>query len=84
MNNQSLDNAFIGAVCAAEPGKVCGPVAGAIGTYIFKVNARDTGAFYTEDDAKTAASQYALYSTQGIIPVMMQEAEVQDHRARFF
>ena len=84
MNNQSLDNAFIGAVCAAEPGKLSGPVAGAIGTYIFKVNARDTGAFYTEDDAKTAASQYALYSTQGILPVMMQEADVQDHRARFF
>ncbi len=82
--NQSLDNAFIGAVCAAEPGKVSGPVAGAIGTYIFKVTGRDTGAFYTEDDAKTAASQYALYTTQMIVPVMMEEAKVEDHRARFF
>ena len=82
--NQSLDNAFIGAVCAAEPGKVSAPVAGAIGTYIFKVTSRDTGAFYTEDDAKTAASQYALYSTQMIVPTMIQEAGVEDHRARFF
>ena len=82
--NQSLDNAFIGAVCAAEPGKVCGPVAGAIGTYIFKVTARDTGAFYTEDDAKTSANQYALYAAQMIVPVMMEEAKIEDHRARFF
>ncbi|MBQ9185411.1 MAG: SurA N-terminal domain-containing protein [Bacteroidales bacterium] len=83
-SNQSLDNAFIGAISAAEPGKIAAPVAGAFGTYIFKVTARDTGAFYTEDDAKTAASQYALYSTQGLLPVMMEEAEVKDNRARFF
>lgn len=82
--NQSLDNAFIGAVCAAEPGKVCGPVEGAIGTYIFKVTARETGAFYTEDDAKTAAAQKAAYYTQAIVPTMMEEANVEDHRARFF
>lgn len=81
---QSLDNALIGAVSASEIGKVSAPVAGAFGTYIFKVTARDTGAFFTEDDAKTASSQAALYATQAIIPVMMQEDGVQDHRARFF
>ena len=81
---QNLDNAFVGAVCAAEVGKISAPVAGNIGTYVFKVTARDTGAFYTEDDAKNANNQYAVYSSQNIIPEMMAEAEVQDHRARFF
>lgn len=83
-SNQSLDNAFLGAVCAAEVGQVSKPIAGTIGTYIFKVTGRDTGSFYTEDDAKTAATQYAMYTTQGILPTMMQEAGVEDHRARFF
>lgn len=84
MAGQGLDPKFIGAASVAPEGKICGPVAGTIGTYIFKVNSRDTGAFYTEDDAKNAAAQLNNYSTQMILPVMMQEAEVKDNRARFF
>lgn len=83
-NRQSFDPAVIGAICAAEVGKVSAPVTGAAGTYVFKVTARDTGAFYTEDDARNADSQYAQYATQGIVPTMMQEADVKDHRAKFF
>ena len=81
---QGLDPKFIGAASVAPEGKICGPVAGTIGTYIFKVNTRDTGSFYTEDDARNAAAQMNNYTTQMILPVMMMESDVRDHRARFY
>ncbi len=84
MAGQGLDPKFIGAVSAAKEGQICGPVAGTVGTYIFKVNSRDTGAFYTEDDAKTAAQQMNSYASQMILPVMMTDVDVKDHRARFY
>ena len=84
MAGQGLDPKFIGAASVAPEGKICGPVAGTIGTYIFKVNSRDTGAFYTEDDAKNAAAQINNYSAQMILPIMMLDAEVKDNRARFY
>ena len=83
LNGQGLDPKFIGAVSVAPEGKICGPVAGMIGTYVFKVNGRDTGAFYTEDDAKANADQMASYMSQMILPVMMLDADVKDNRARF-
>lgn len=82
--SQGLDPKFIGAASVAPEGKICGPVAGTIGTYIFKVNSRDTGSFYTEDDARNAATQMNNYTTQMILPVMMMESDVRDHRARFY
>lgn len=81
---QGLDPKFIGAASVAPEGKICGPVAGTIGTYIFKVNSRDTGSFYTEDDARNAATQMNNYTTQMILPVMMMESDVRDHRVRFY
>lgn len=81
---QGLDPKFIGAASVAPEGKICGPVAGTIGTYIFKVNSRDTGSFYTEDDARNAVTQMNNYTTQMILPVMMMESDVRDHRARFY
>ena len=84
MGSQGLDPKFIGAASVAPEGKICGPIAGTIGTYVFKVNSRDTGAFYTEDDARYTAMQMNSYASQMILPVMMQEAEVKDNRARFY
>ena len=84
LSSQGLDPVFIGAASVAEDGKICGPVAGTIGVYVYKVTGRDTGAFYTEDDAKTRDSQMSMYSGQMLLPVMMDDAEVKDNRARFF
>ncbi|MBQ7810939.1 MAG: SurA N-terminal domain-containing protein [Bacteroidales bacterium] len=84
LTSQGLDPKFIGAASVAEEGKICGPVAGAIGVYVYKVTGRDTGAFFTEDDAKLRDSQMAQYSTQMLLPVMMDDAEVKDNRARFY
>ncbi len=84
MTAQGLDPKFIGAASVSEEGKICGPVAGAIGVYVYKVTGRDTGAFFTEDDAKARDAQMAQYSTQMLVPVMMDDADVVDNRARFF
>ena len=84
MSNQGLDPMFIGAASVAEDGKIYGPLAGNIGVYVYKVTGRDTGAFYTEDDAKARDAQMAQYSSQMVVPVMMEDADVKDNRARFF
>ena len=84
MNSQGLDPKFIGAASVAEDGKLCGPVAGNIGVYVYKVTGRETGAFFTEDDARTRDSQMSQYAAQMVVPTMMDDADVKDNRARFF
>ena len=84
MGAQGLDPKFIGAASVAEDGKICGPLAGSIGVYVYKVTGRDTGAFFTEDDAKARDAQMSQYATQMVVPVMMEDAEVTDNRARFY
>ena len=84
LTSQGLDPKFIGAASVAEEGKICGPVAGTIGVYVYKVTGRDTGAFYTEDDANSLDAQKAMYNSQMILSIMMDEAGVKDNRARFY
>ena len=84
LTSQGLDPKFIGAASVAEDGKICGPVAGTIGVYVYKVTGRETGAFYTEEDAKARDAQMTQYTTQMIVPTMMDDADVKDNRARFF
>ncbi|MBO8445089.1 MAG: SurA N-terminal domain-containing protein [Bacteroidetes bacterium] len=84
LTSQGLDPKFIGAVSVAEEGKICGPLAGNIGVYVYKVTGHDTGSFFTEDDAKARDSQMSQYSLQMLLPVMMQDADVKDNRARFY
>ena len=84
MSARSLDPKFIGAIAAAPEGKISGPVAGSYGVYVFNVLGRETGSFYTDSDAKNANSQLMNYALQMIVPVMMQDADVKDNRARFY
>jgi hypothetical protein len=84
LTSQGVDPKFVGAASVAEDGKVCGPVVGNMGVYVYKVTGRDAGAFFTEDDAKSRDAQMTQYSTQMVVPVMMDDAEVKDNRARFF
>ena len=84
LTSQGLDPKFIGAASVAEDGQICGPVVGNVGVYVYKVTGRDTGAFYTEDDAKAYDAQKTQYSTQAVVSVMMEDGEVKDNRARFF
>lgn len=84
LTSQALDPAFVGAVAAAPQGKICGPVLGTVGVYVFEVTGRDTGAFYTEDDAKNLRTQKTQYNSQMLTAVMANDADVKDNRARFF
>ena len=84
LTSQGLDPKFIGAASVAEEGQICGPLTATVGVYVYKVTGRDTGAFYTEDDAKARDAQMAQYTTQMVVPVMMDDADVKDNRARFF
>ena len=84
MSNQGLDPMFIGAASVAEDGKIYGPLAGNIGVYVYKVTGRDTGAFYTEDDAKARNSQM-FTNISRVIPVIITEgADIKDTRYNFF
>ena len=84
MMSQGLDPKFIGAVSVSPENVICGPLAGSIGVYVYKVTGRDTGAFFTEDDAENRSAQEAQYSMQMLFPVMMEDANVKDNRARFY
>ncbi len=79
----TTEPAFVGAVAAAPINTLCGPVAGTVGTYVFRVNSRETGSFYTEDDAKQAKDNINNYDLQILLPVMMDKT-VKDNRARFY
>ena len=79
-----LEPALLGAIAAAPEGEVCGPVAGQACVYVFKVTGRQTGSFFTEEDARNYESQKVRYTTQMLNSVMMDKADVKDNRARFF
>ena len=79
----STEPAFVGAVASAKEGEITGPVAGIMGTYVFQVTGRETGAYYTEDDAKAAQARIDGYNSQMLLPVMAEKT-VKDNRARFY
>ena len=83
LTSQGLDPAFIGAVTSAEQGKISAPVKGSYGIYVFNVTAKETGAFYTEDDANSKTAQMNQYMAQMLLGVM-NESVVTDNRARFY
>ena len=84
LGSASLDPALIGAVAAAEEGKLYGPVPGVMGSYVVSVANKQTGSFYTEADAKALATQKAQYLSQMILSVMQDYDNVKDNRERFF
>ena len=84
LSGSQLDPKFIGAISNAPVGVLSGPVPGSIGVYVFQVTGRDTGSFYTEDDAALYEQQKNSYNTQLLLSVMQDDADVKDNRARFF
>ena len=80
----NAEPALLGAISAAKEGALYGPVAGQLGTYLVRVNSKETGAFYTEDDAKALSQQKAQYLSQLILSVMQDYDNVKDNRERFF
>jgi len=81
---QQLDPKFIGAVTGAREGTLAGPVEGVIGVYVFTVDDRQAGAFYTEEDAKRQQQQITNQQNQIAAYVLSKAAKVEDNRAKFF
>ena len=79
----TTEPAFIGAVSSAKEGAINGPVAGLMGAYVFQVNGREMGSYFTEDDAKAAQTRFISYYDQMLVPIMMDKT-VKDNRARFY
>jgi parvulin-like peptidyl-prolyl isomerase len=73
----------VGAVAGAKENVVSGPVGGVMGTYVFQVNGRETGSYYTEDDAKAYQSRIENYHTQMLMTILTDKS-VKDNRARFY
>ncbi|MBQ0025409.1 MAG: SurA N-terminal domain-containing protein [Bacteroidales bacterium] len=83
MQNQVRDPKFIGAVAAAKPGELK-TVAGVMGVYVFNVLNSDNGSFFSEEDVKTASSRTTQYQSGILQNVLAEEADIKDHRAKFF
>ncbi|MGE4415272.1 MAG: peptidylprolyl isomerase, partial [Bacteroidales bacterium] len=82
--SRSFDPKFVGAVTGAEVNKLTGPIAGNIGVYVFNVDSRETGAFFTEDDAKQRQQQSFSLQIQRLPAILEKMSEVKDNRAKFF
>lgn len=84
LTSQQLDPKFIGAIAGAEENTLTGPVVGEIGVYYFTIKGKETGAFYTEDDAKERNRQI-FTAVENVVPVILLEnAGVKDQRYKFF
>ncbi|MCL2727180.1 MAG: SurA N-terminal domain-containing protein [Bacteroidales bacterium] len=82
---QQLEPKFIGAVSGAPLHTLAGPVEGSIGAYVFTVDDRQTGFFYTEEDAKRQLHQIMGQQNQiALFLVLPKAAKVVDNRAKFF
>ena len=79
----TTEPSFVGAVAAAKEGAISGPVAGVMGTYIFQVNGRETGAYYTEEDARNYQARLDSYHALMLLSLMMDKT-VDDNRVRFY
>ncbi len=80
----TVDPALLGAASAAAEGTVYGPVPGSMGVYVVSVGNRQTGSFYTEEDAKNLAAQKSQYMSQLILSVMSDYDNVKDRREKFY
>ena len=80
----TIEPALAGAAASAPEGQIGGPVAGVACVYVFKVTGRETGSFFTADDARNNEAQKGRYVSQMLTPVMMEAGNVEDNRARFF
>ncbi len=80
---RSFDPKFVGAVAGAPERTLVGPIAGSVGAYIFRVDSREIGAFFTEDDAKQQQEQSFSYQLQMIPEIFAKQAGVVDNRAKF-
>ena len=84
MGAQSMDPVFIGAATSAPENKLTGPVKGNLGIYLFNVDARTQGEFFTEQDAKMRSGQMFSYKLQQLLSIFEKTGKVKDNILKFF
>ncbi len=84
LTSQQLDPKFVGAVAGAAENTLVGPVVGEIGVYYFVIKGKETGAFYTEDDAKSRNAQLFSSISRVIPAIITEDAGIVDTRYKFF
>ncbi|MFA6676426.1 MAG: SurA N-terminal domain-containing protein [Bacteroidales bacterium] len=84
ITSRSFDPVLVGSIAGAPENEICGPIAGNVGVYIFKVKSRNVGNFFSEDDAKTREDQMMNYQINALNSIFQEEANLIDHRAKFF
>jgi len=82
--SQTFEPSLVGAITSAEEGKICGPVKGTSAVYVFCVNSRDNGSFYTEQDAAQRSKQLFSYQLNSLPSIFAKQADIKDNRARFY
>lgn len=82
--NSRLDPGLVGAMLSAPEDKICGPIDGVVGAYIFKVSNKNVGTFFTEEDVASQEVAKIQFNTQALLDVMMEDANVVDNRERFY
>ncbi len=76
--------ALIGAIAGCGQGKITAPVKGNTAIYVVTVTERSEGTFYTDEDAKAYQAQKAQYTSQMVIPTLLQSTGSVDNRERFY
>lgn len=83
LTTQQLDPSFLGAVAVAPEKTIVGPVKGDVGIFFFTVNAKETGAYYTAEDAQQKKDQFFAFVTR-MLPDIMSKGKVKDERYKFY
>ena len=79
------ENALIGAASVAEKGKLQGPLAGARGVYMFTVTDQTLNTQPIDLSAETEKYNQRVYSLMGqFLPVLKEQADIEDNRIKFY
>lgn len=84
MSAAAVEPAVQGAALRLNVGDAPVAVQGVSGVNALRLTRKDVGSFYTEDDAKSFEENKVRYSSQMVLPVMVQQGRVEDNRARYF
>ena len=85
VNGVGVEPALIGAVSAVQPGALSKPVVGMAGVYLFDVTGRQNTDNVTSESERARLESMGLsYLSERVSQVLVEAANVKDHRVKFF
>lgn len=79
-----VEPALAGAMAVAEDNVISGPVKGTTAVYVFVTTNRKNDGLTGVSELEKTAAQKDQYTSQFIVPAMMESAGVKDNRNKFF